>query len=170
MSRDAYTEESALEHVAEIHARAEELLAEIRAAYAEGQTYDEESRLLRQLIIPGIYGHFKGKQHDQKFYVVDALSVDVNGQEDVPVVTYAALYGTHAGQGASRKLLHPKDAFFGPIIRPNDPEYPYTGKRFVLVRPLDLIQIAKVRHGAATLADHHTELEFMDALNTLLDT
>jgi hypothetical protein len=109
----------------------------------------------------GLYRHFKNG-----LYVVETVVYDVNGIAD-PEVDYTALYGDLVGLPAGR-LLYGKDAFLTPVDRPNDPEHPHVGRRFVLIRKLSIMESAKIRANAKHIARGATpEAILQRALRTI---
>ncbi len=116
------------------HELASVLTARIYAAKRAGGEDVDAHTLLLDLVPLGIYEHFESQEGNQKFYVVDGILLDVNVDDFMPIVTYSALYAPHAGERAGQILVHPSRGFLQPVSRPTDPDHPWVGRRFRLVR------------------------------------
>ncbi len=89
------------------------------------------TELIRCLVPPGIYVHFKSTPAQPKRYLVVGPQQDVD--TDFWSVSYMALYAPHFGVLTSRPLLSPANGFLTPINRRK-----YRGKRFRLEEKFEL--------------------------------
>jgi hypothetical protein len=125
--------------------------ARLMTALGQGRIDVETLDILTGIVPRGLYEHFKSKEHAPKFYLVYGVVPDVNGKFD-PVVHYTSLYGPLAGKPAGRSLLDPHDGFWGPIVRPNDPEYPWEGPRFTLIKRLSMREFSTLMENLHRIA------------------
>jgi hypothetical protein len=122
------------------------------------RTGDLEAQLrieaeMAAFVPPGLYEHWKSDLVGEgpKFYIVDGAGFEQDYLR--PLVLYAALYGSRAGQWTFRHLTHPDFGFLAPISRK---EPLYTGVRFALIEPLGAGERLALRKDARLIAQYNS--------------